>query len=172
MERAVSKPSQLKKALLVTDEAAMIERIAAKRRKGQEDHFITDKTTEKKIQAEIRRQNRKQKAAMLPPKPAAKASAPARKKPATYERYYAKEVNGKGYLFDREFSTKVPCATETTFAVAQKQADKFNAEEAAERAVAATVAKKRPAKKPAVRAKTGKKPATKSTAGKSAICKR
>lgn len=92
----------------------------------------------------------------------AKAAAPAKKRPTTYakDRYYAKEVNGKGYLFDKKFSANIPITSETSFAFAQRQAERFNAEEEAERA--ATVAKKCPAKKPAPKkpARTARRPMT------------
>ena len=45
------------------------------------------------------------------------------------ERYFAKLENGKGYIYDREFSTNIPIAVESTIAFAQKQADKFNKEQ-------------------------------------------
>lgn len=49
-----------RQALVVTDEKLMIERIAEKRRTG-EDFFISDKKTEEKIRAETRRQVRERK---------------------------------------------------------------------------------------------------------------
>lgn len=52
-----SKPER-KTALLVTDEKRMIEHIAKNRRTGKTDGFKTDKFTETKVQAEIKRQNR------------------------------------------------------------------------------------------------------------------
>lgn len=48
------------------------------------------------------------------------------------ERYFAKEVNGKGYLFDRQFSENCPIAVEKTVEFAKKQAEKFNREEGEE----------------------------------------
>lgn len=46
------------------------------------------------------------------------------------KRYFAKEVNGKGYLYDRKFASgRVPIATETTYEFACQQAEKFNKEE-------------------------------------------
>lgn len=53
------KPSEHRQALLVTDEKLMIERMAINRRTGKTDGFVTDKTTEAKVQAEIRRQKRR-----------------------------------------------------------------------------------------------------------------
>lgn len=44
------------------------------------------------------------------------------------KRYDAKAINGLGYVFDREFSTTVPIAVESSYAFAQEQADKFNKE--------------------------------------------
>lgn len=41
-------------------------------------------------------------------------------------RYYAKEINGKGYLMDKQFSDNSPIATETTLARAEEQANHFN----------------------------------------------
>lgn len=91
------KPSQRKKALLVTDEKAMVEKIASKRRSGQEDHFITDKTTEKKIQAEIRRQNREKNATALSKKPAVgKAATP--KKPAAPKKSASRLPKSIGFV--------------------------------------------------------------------------
>lgn len=46
-------------------------------------------------------------------------------------RYYAKEVKGKGYIFDRAFSEKVPIAVEKSITFAQSQVNKFNKESAA-----------------------------------------
>ena len=52
------------------------------------------------------------------------------------ERYFAKEVNGKGYLYDRKFANaRVPIAVETTYKFACKQAEKFNKEEEEENAI-------------------------------------
>ena len=44
-------------------------------------------------------------------------------------RYFAKEVNGKGYIFDKKFSEKVPCAVEKDYKFAVMQCKKFNKEE-------------------------------------------
>lgn len=44
-------------------------------------------------------------------------------------RYYATEENGKGYIYDREFSAYVPIAVETTYREAAAMAEKFNREE-------------------------------------------
>lgn len=43
-------------------------------------------------------------------------------------RYIAKAENGKGYIYDTEYSDKVPVAVETTYEFAKQQADKFNAD--------------------------------------------
>ena len=43
-------------------------------------------------------------------------------------RYYAKKVNGKGYVFDGYFSEKVPIAVEKTIEESEKAAQRFNAE--------------------------------------------
>lgn len=45
------------------------------------------------------------------------------------ERYYATSVNGKGYIYDRCFSMKVPIAVEKKFSLAKAQVRKFNNEE-------------------------------------------
>lgn len=42
-------------------------------------------------------------------------------------RYYAKEINGKGYIFDREFSERVPIAVEKTIEEAENAAQRYNA---------------------------------------------
>lgn len=79
------KPSGRKNALLVTDEQLMTSRIAEKRRLHQEDDFITDKTAEAKIRAEIRRQNRENRKANTQKKPMvrkASAATVAKKCPA------------------------------------------------------------------------------------------
>ena len=47
-----------KTALLVKDEQKMIDNIAAKRRRKQDDRFVTDKTTEAKIQSAMRKPKR------------------------------------------------------------------------------------------------------------------
>ncbi len=52
---------EYKQALVVRDEKRMVERIADNRRLGREDRFIADQTTEKKIWAEMRRQERERK---------------------------------------------------------------------------------------------------------------
>ena len=44
------------------------------------------------------------------------------------ERYFAREENGKGYLFDREFSEKVPIAVDNTYQQSKASADRFNEE--------------------------------------------
>ena len=44
-------------------------------------------------------------------------------------RYYAKKQNNKGYLYDREFSDKVPMAVETTYELAEAYAKRYNEEE-------------------------------------------
>lgn len=49
-----------KTALLVKDEQYMIDSIAQRRRLKQEDRFLTDKTTEAKIQSAMRKQKREQ----------------------------------------------------------------------------------------------------------------
>lgn len=50
-----------KQALVVRDEGLMVTRIAQARRYERSDRFITDQTTEKKVQAEMRRQERERK---------------------------------------------------------------------------------------------------------------
>lgn len=52
---------EYKQALVVRDEKLMVERIAEDRRFNRDDRFIADQTTEKKIQAEMRRQERERK---------------------------------------------------------------------------------------------------------------
>lgn len=47
----------------------------------------------------------------------------------TEERYWAEDENGKGYIYDKEFSEKCPIAVEETFEKAFNQACKFNEEE-------------------------------------------
>ena len=42
------------------------------------------------------------------------------------ERYFAREENGKGYLYDREFSEKVPIAVDHTYQQAEASAARFN----------------------------------------------
>lgn len=49
-----------KTALLIKDEQYMIDNIAEKRRRKQDDRFLTDKTTEAKIQSAMRKQKREQ----------------------------------------------------------------------------------------------------------------
>ena len=44
------------------------------------------------------------------------------------ERYYAKEVNGKGYIYDREFSENVPIAVERTIETAEMLVQRYNAD--------------------------------------------
>ena len=44
-------------------------------------------------------------------------------------RYYAKSENGKGYLYDREFSDRIPISVETTYGVAYDCAKRFNEQE-------------------------------------------
>lgn len=44
-------------------------------------------------------------------------------------RYYAEKVNGKGYIFDTHFSTKVPVAVEKSIEEAEKRAEFFNRED-------------------------------------------
>lgn len=55
------KNPKYKHALVVQDEGLMITRIAQARRYERNDGFIADQTTEKKIQAEMRRQERERK---------------------------------------------------------------------------------------------------------------
>lgn len=43
-------------------------------------------------------------------------------------RYYAKQVRGLGYIFDREFSNEVPIAVENSIENAQILVDRFNKE--------------------------------------------
>lgn len=45
------------------------------------------------------------------------------------KRYWAKEVDGMGWLMDRNFSDNCPIAVETTYAFAVSQAEKFNNED-------------------------------------------
>ena len=45
-----------KHALVVRDEKQMIGRIAERRRRGEDDRFVADQATEKKIRSEMRRQ--------------------------------------------------------------------------------------------------------------------
>ena len=42
------------------------------------------------------------------------------------ERYFAREENGKGYLYDSRFSERVPIAVETTFSEARRKSDFYN----------------------------------------------
>ncbi|WP_300924580.1 hypothetical protein [uncultured Clostridium sp.] len=44
----------------------------------------------------------------------------------TLKRFFAKEVNGKGYIFDKEFSLIVPSNVEKTIDFAKKQVIKLN----------------------------------------------
>ncbi len=55
------KNPKYKHALVVQDEGLMVTRIAQARRYERNDRFIADQTTEKKIQAEMRRQERERK---------------------------------------------------------------------------------------------------------------
>ena len=55
------KNPKYKQVLVVQDEGLMITRIAQVRRYERNDRFIADQTTEKKIQAEMRRQERERK---------------------------------------------------------------------------------------------------------------
>lgn len=41
-------------------------------------------------------------------------------------RYYAEKVNGKGYIFDTHFSTKVPIAVEKSIGEAEKCVERLN----------------------------------------------
>ena len=80
------KPAEHKSALLVTDEKALIVRIATNRRRGWQDGFKTDKTTETKVQAEIKRLNRSSAATVAkkcPAKAAAKKPMRTVRKPMT-----------------------------------------------------------------------------------------
>lgn len=45
------------------------------------------------------------------------------------KRYFAKEVNGKGYLFDKQFSVNVPIAVEANYETAAELAEKYNSDE-------------------------------------------
>lgn len=47
-------------------------------------------------------------------------------------RYYAEKINGKGYIFDKNFSTKVPIAVEKSIEEAEKRVDFFNREDITE----------------------------------------
>jgi hypothetical protein len=44
----------------------------------------------------------------------------------TEMRYVAKEVNGKGYIFDKQFSMNVPIAVENTIEFATERAEQLN----------------------------------------------
>lgn len=55
------KNPKYKHALVVQDEEMMVNQIARLRRYEKDDRFIADQTTEKKIQAEMRRQERERK---------------------------------------------------------------------------------------------------------------
>ena len=55
------KNPKYKHALVVQDEQLMVARIAEERRRGGGERFISDATTETKIQSEIRRQDRERK---------------------------------------------------------------------------------------------------------------
>ena len=66
--------AQRQTALLVTDEKTLIKRMATNRRRGKTDGFKTDKTTEAKVQAEIRRQNRVSAKTAATRKPVRKAA--------------------------------------------------------------------------------------------------
>ncbi len=55
------KNPKYKHALVVQDEGLMVTRIAQARRQGRNDRFVTDQTTEKRIWAEICRQERERK---------------------------------------------------------------------------------------------------------------
>ncbi len=71
------------------------------------------------------------------------------------KRYFAKEVNGKGYLCDRKFgNARVPIAVETTYDFACKQAQKFNEEEKEERFAPKAKAKSAAKSKPAAKCKS------------------
>lgn len=80
------------------------------------------------------------------------------------KRYFAKEVNGKGYLYDRKFgNARVPIAVETTYDFACKQAQKFNEEEKEEERIARKyAAKRKPAAIKPTAPKTTSKPTVKS----------
>ena len=41
-------------------------------------------------------------------------------------KYYAEEVNGKGYIYNKDFSEKVPAFVESTYEFALEQVDKLN----------------------------------------------
>lgn len=45
------------------------------------------------------------------------------------ERYTANEINGKGYIFDKQFSDVCPIAVEKTIEIAEKLVAKYNAED-------------------------------------------
>ena len=47
-------------------------------------------------------------------------------------RYFAKEVDGKGYVYDRKFSTKVPSNVDKDINIAKASVDKWNKEESVE----------------------------------------
>lgn len=47
-------------------------------------------------------------------------------------RYYAEKINGKGYIFDTHFSTKVPIAVEKSIEEAEKRVEFFNREDTTE----------------------------------------
>ena len=44
-------------------------------------------------------------------------------------RYYAESVNGKGYIYDREFNVNVPISVESTYDEAVALVEKFNKED-------------------------------------------
>lgn len=92
-----------------------------------------DKRAKSKKGAIMKKQNKatKQKAKKSTnAKTGSAVSKPAKKKSkSTSQRYSAKLVNGKGYIFDKKFSEKVPIAVETTMEFAEKQVEKFNKEE-------------------------------------------
>ena len=49
--------------------------------------------------------------------------------PKKQPRYFAKEVNGKGYVYDRKFSTKVPSNVDKDIATARASVKRWNKEE-------------------------------------------
>ena len=51
-------------------------------------------------------------------------------------RYFAKEVDGKGYVYDRKFSTKVPSNVDKDINIAKASVDKWNKEESDENNIA------------------------------------
>lgn len=74
-------------------------------------------------------QTRKNLGQKKPAKNIQSSKSKAKKKKANSKRYTAMEINGKGYIFDCNFSSTLPIAVERNYEIAVKQVNKFNKEE-------------------------------------------